>query len=67
MSTPRTPYCGSRRAGSVGASSPLRFKLRTALWVRAIAAAIARTQRAVRNLNRNGEEAPTEPALRDPQ
>ena len=30
-------------------------------------AAIARTQRAVRNLNRNGEEAPTEPALRDPQ
>jgi hypothetical protein len=29
-------------------------------------AAIARTQRAVRNLGRPGEEAPTEPALRDP-
>jgi LPXTG-motif cell wall-anchored protein len=29
-------------------------------------AAIARTQRAVRNLNRPGEDAPTEPALRDP-
>ena len=29
-------------------------------------AAIARTQRAVRNLGRTGEEAPTEPALRDP-
>jgi len=30
-------------------------------------AAIARTQRAVRNLNRTDEEGPTEPALRDPQ
>ena len=29
-------------------------------------AAIARTQRAVRNLNRPEDEAPTEPALRDP-
>ena len=29
-------------------------------------AAIARTQRAVRNLSRPGEDAPTEPALRDP-
>ena len=29
-------------------------------------AAIARTQRAVRNLNRSGEDSPTEPALRDP-
>jgi hypothetical protein len=29
-------------------------------------AAIARTQRAVRNLGRPGEDAPTEPALRDP-
>jgi hypothetical protein len=29
-------------------------------------AAIARTQRAVRNLNRPGDDAPTEPALRDP-
>ncbi len=30
-------------------------------------AAIARTQRAVRNLNRSDDEGPTEPALRDPQ
>jgi hypothetical protein len=30
-------------------------------------AAIARTQRAVRNMNRPDEEGPTEPALRDPQ
>lgn len=29
-------------------------------------AAIARTQRAVRNLNRPGDDSPTEPALRDP-
>jgi LPXTG-motif cell wall-anchored protein len=30
-------------------------------------AAIARTQRAVRNLNRSDEEGPTEPAIREPQ
>jgi len=30
-------------------------------------AAIARTQRAVRNINRTEEDAPTEPALRDPE
>ncbi len=29
-------------------------------------AAIARTQRALRNLSRTDEESPTEPALRDP-
>ena len=29
-------------------------------------AAIARTQRAVRNMGRAGESSPTEPALRDP-
>ncbi len=29
-------------------------------------AAIARTQRALRNMNRPGDESPTEPALRDP-